>query len=124
MNLIAQVFAIIAVLFHLMAFVLESVLFHRSDVQVLMQGQPAQSQDVHKWAFNQGFYNLFLAAGPVAGLIAYYAGNVEVGRALVIYGCAFMVGCGIVLLISDRTRLRAMLGQSGPPLIALIALLF
>lgn len=75
------------------------------------------------WAFNQGFYNLFLAAGPVAGLIAYYAGHEDVGRALVIYGCAFMAACGVVLFISDRRLWRSMIGQSGPPLIALIAAL-
>lgn len=73
--------------------------------------------------FNQGFYNLFLAAGPVAGLIADYAGHESVGRALVIYGCAFMAACGVVLFVSDRTLWRSMIGQSGPPVIAVIAAL-
>ena len=59
--------------------------------------------------------------GPVAGLIAYHAGQVSAGRALVIYGCAFMAACGVVLFISDRRLWRGMVGQSAPPLIALIA---
>ncbi len=123
MNLVTQVFVVVAVLFHLMAFVLESFLFHRSDVQTFLLGRPEPAEGVRLWAFNQGFYNLFLAAGPAAGLIAQLAGNAAVGRALVIYGCAFMVGCGIVLFISNRKLWRSMVGQSGPPLIALVAAL-
>jgi putative membrane protein len=121
MNLVAQIFAVVAVVFHVAAFVMESFLFHREDVQKFMLGKPEPAPGVRLWAFNQGFYNLFLAAGPVAGLIAYHAGNVDVGRALVIYGCAFMAACGIVLWVSDRRLWRGMIGQSGPPLIALIA---
>ena len=84
-NLVTQLFAIVAVLFHVVAFVLESFLFHRPNVQTFLLGRPEPSAGVRFWAFNQGFYNLFLAAGPAAGLIAQYAGNQSVGRAFVIY---------------------------------------
>ena len=123
MNLVTQVFAIIAVLFHVAAFVLESFLFHRPDVQTFLLGRPEPAPGVRLWAFNQGFYNLFLAAGPAAGLIAYSTGETSVGRALLIYGCAFMAACGIVLFVSNRKLWRSMIGQSGPPLIALVAAL-
>ena len=124
MNLVTQLFAWIAVLFHVAAFVMESVLFERPAVQRILLGRPEQAPPgVRLWAFNQGFYNLFLAAGPAAGLIAGYAGNDSVGKALVVYGCAFMAACGVVLFVSDRRLWRGMLGQSGPPLIALIAAL-
>lgn len=123
MNLVTQLFAWIAVLFHVAAFVMESVLFDRPAVQRILLGRSETAPGVRLWAFNQGFYNLFLAAGPAAGLIAGYAGNEAVGRALVIYGCAFMAACGVVLFVSDRKLWRGMLGQSGPPLIALIAAL-
>jgi putative membrane protein len=123
MNLVAQIFAMVAVLFHITAFVLESVLFDRPSVQSFLLGRPEPAAGVRLWAFNQGFYNLFLAAGPVAGLIANYAGHEAVGRALVIYGCAFMAACGGVLFVSDRRLWRSMIGQSGPPLVALIAAL-
>lgn len=123
MKLVTQVFAIIAVLFHVAAFVLESFLFHRPDVQTFLLGRPEPAPGVRLWAFNQGFYNLFLAAGPAAGLIAYSAGETSVGRALLIYGCAFMAACGFVLFVSNRKLWRSMIGQSGPPLIALVAAL-
>jgi putative membrane protein len=123
MNAVAQIFAVIAALFHVFAFGLESVFFSRPAAQRLLLGRTETHSGVRLWAFNQGFYNLFLAAGPVAGLIAYHSGGVEAGRALVIYGCAFMAACGVVLFVSDRRLWRGMLGQSVPPLIALIALL-
>jgi len=123
MNLVTQLFAWIAVLFHVAAFVMESVLFERPVVQRFLLGRPEPAPGVRLWAFNQGFYNLFLAAGPAAGLIAGYAGHETVGRTLVIYGCAFMAACGVVLFISDRRLWRGMLGQSVPPLVALIAAL-
>jgi putative membrane protein len=123
MNLVTQLFAMVAALFHVVAFVLESLLFHRPSVQTLLLRKLEPAAGVRLWAFNQGFYNLFLAVGPVAGLIAYYAGHQSVGRALVIYGCAFMAACGAVLFVSDRRLWRGMIGQSGPPLVALIAAL-
>jgi putative membrane protein len=119
MDLVTQIFAMIASLSHIGAFVMESFLFRRPSVQTFLLGKPEPAAGVRLWAFNQGFYNLFLAAGP----IAYYAGHESVGRALVIYGCAFMACCGVVLFISNRRLWRSMIGQSGPPLIAVIAAL-
>jgi putative membrane protein len=123
MNVVAQIFVTVAVIFHVVAFVLESFLFQRPSVQSFLLGKPEPAPGVRLWAFNQGFYNLFLAAGPAIGLLAHYAGHENVGRALVIYGCAFMAACGVVLFISNRRLWRGMIGQSGPPLIAVIALL-
>jgi putative membrane protein len=123
MNLVAQLFAVIAVIFHVMAFVLESILFRRPGVQTILLGRPEPAEGVRLWAFNQGFYNLFLAAGPIAGLIAYHSGHEGIGRALVIYACAFMAACGVVLFASDRRLWRGMIGQSVPPLVAVVAAL-
>ena len=122
-NLVTQVFVVIAVLSHVMAFVFESLLFHREDVQRFLLGKPEPAPGVRLWAFNQGFYNLFLAAGPTIGLIAHNRGHEKVGEALVAYGCAFMAACGVVLFVSDRRLWRSMIGQSGPPLVALAGLL-
>ena len=123
MNLVTQIFAVVAALFHVLAFVMETLLFGRPAVRRILVGRAESAPGVRMWAFNQGFYNLFLAAGPVAGLIAAGMGHESVGRALVVYSCAFMAACGVVLFISDSKLWRGMLGQSGPPLIALIAAL-
>jgi putative membrane protein len=123
MNLVTQTFAVVAVLFHVAAFAMESLLLDRPAVRRILLGRAEPSPDVRIWAFNQGFYNLFLAAGPVAGLIAAGMGHEAVGRALVVYSCAFMTACGVVLFISNPKLWRGMVGQSGPPLIAFIAAL-
>ena len=123
MATIAQVFAIIAGLFHVAAFVMESLLFHRPDVQKFMLGRTEPAPGVRLWAFNQGFYNLFVAAGAIIGAIVWTTGYETVGRTLVIYTCAFMTLAGVVLYVSDRRLWRGMLGQSVPPLIGLVAAL-
>jgi putative membrane protein len=123
-NLVAQILAIVAVLFHVMAFAMESLLFSRPAVRSMFGVRAEAAEGVRPWAFNQGFYNLLLAAGPVAGLVAHYSGQTEAGLALVIYGCAFMVVCGLVLVATNRKMWRGAVGQSGPPLLALLALLF
>jgi hypothetical protein len=43
----------------------DDLLFHRPDVQTFMLSHPEPTPGVRLWAFNQGVYNLFLAAGPV-----------------------------------------------------------
>ena len=123
MAAVAQVFAIIAGLFHAGAFVLESVVFHRPGAQRFLLGRAETSPAVRLWAFNQGFYNLFLGAGAIIGAILWMSGTEAPGRALVIYTAAFMALSGVVLFVSDRTLWRGMIGQSTPPLVALVAAL-
>ena len=55
MNLVTQLFAIVAVLFHVVAFVLESFLFHRPNVLTFLLRRPEPSAGVRLWVFNQGF---------------------------------------------------------------------
>jgi putative membrane protein len=121
MAVIAQVFALIAAAAHIGAFVMESLLFQRPAVQRLLLRHASDSAAVRLWAFNQGFYNLFVAVGAVVGVILWATGEETPGRTLVIYTCAFMVLAGVVLFVSDRALWRGMLGQSCPPLIALLA---
>jgi putative membrane protein len=120
---VAQIFAIAAGLFHVMAFILESVVFHRPGVQRFLLGRSEKSPAVRLWAFNQGFYNLFLGVGAIIGAILWMSGTKTPGRTLVIYTATFMALCGVVLFVSDRTLWRGMIGQSTPPLVALAAAL-
>jgi putative membrane protein len=130
---VAQIFALLCALIHVVVFVWESFLFHRPGVhrgifQVPTEDVPA----IRLWSFNVGFYNLFLASGLIAGVVALQLGYEAVGRALVIYGCAFMVCAGIVLFVSDRMALGRPRGsgvggamsQSLPALIALVAIAY
>jgi putative membrane protein len=122
MPIVAQVFALLAAAIHVWFFVLESLLFARPGVAARFGlSTPEQVAAVRPMAFNQGFYNLFLAVGIAAG-VAQIAGGADVaGRSIVLFACLCMVWAGIVLLVSSPRLARAALIQIVPPLLAIIA---
>jgi putative membrane protein len=125
MPLFGQIAAGIAGLLHVVFFVFESVLFKRPTIQRRFHVEPAAADAVRPWAFNQGFYNLFLAFGCVVGLAAMHASiglDAATARAFVIFPCACMVGAGAVLIGTDRRMMRAGMMQLVPPLVALASL--
>lgn len=122
-NAVAQIFAVLAGLLHVAVFGMESLLFRSAPVRGAFLVPDRAVEDIRLWAFNQGFYNLFLAAGAIGGVIAVHAGNVATGRAVALYCCAFMAACGVVLVVSERRLWRGALAQAVPPLVALVAAL-
>jgi len=72
-------------------------------------------------AYNQGFYNLFLAIAVFVGIVGVAAGATSVGAALVLTGTGSMLAAALVLLLSDRTKARAAITQGTLPLLAVIA---
>src|SRR5581483_823077 len=107
-----QIAAAVAGALHVVFFLFESVLFARPKIQKRFHVEPAAAEAVRPWAFNQGFYNLFLALGLFAGLALKK-------DAYVIFPCACMVGAGLVLIATDRRMLRPGAMQLVPPAIAL-----
>lgn len=133
MNAVVQIFAGIAALVHLLAFTWEVVLFERPGVHRDIFRIPTGNLPATRlWSFNVGFYNLFLAAGPITGLVLLHTGHLDAGRALVIYCCGFMALAGVALWVSDLLALSrprgsgrgGALAQAVPPLAALVAALF
>jgi putative membrane protein len=120
-NALAQVAAFAAGLVHVMIFVLESVLFRRPAAHRTFGVAPDDVAAVQPWAFNQGFYNLFLAAGALGGLALIWSGAKAEGRTLVIFACASMLAAAVVLLATNRRMLRGALIQGLLPLVAVIA---
>ncbi|TDC48721.1 DUF1304 domain-containing protein [Jiangella ureilytica] len=123
MTVVAWIFAVVAGVFHLAAFVMESILFDRPFVQRALVRDAGQSTGVRLWAFNQGFYNLALAAGALIGVVVWAADQETAGRTLVVFSCAAMTLAGIVLVASDRRLWRGAVGQALPPAIAIVAAL-
>jgi putative membrane protein len=79
----------------------------------------AQARD----AFNQGFYNLFLAIEVFAGIVLMLVGLTSAGYALVLFGTGSMLAAAVVLSTRGETYRRASLTQGALPLIALVLLL-
>ena len=121
MNAVGLVFALIAALIHVYIFVLESVLFPRPSARKNFGVTEAELPAVRPWAFNQGFYNLFLAIIAVVGVILH---DDAAGKALVAAACGSMVAAALVLLATNRRMLRAAAVQGLAPLIALVWLFF
>jgi putative membrane protein len=122
--LIASLAALLAAALHVLFFVLESVTFSQPSVAARFGlTTPEQIAAVRPMAFNQGFYNLFLAIGIVGGLVLVGSGSAEAGRAIVLFACACMVGAGLVLLSTNRRFVRSAAIQAVPPLVAIVAAL-
>lgn len=122
MTTVALAFAAIAVLVHVYIFTLESILW-TSDSTIRKFGiSKVQAEQTKQLAFNQGFYNLFLAIIAAAGIVFLLLQQRSVGLALIVAGLGSMVAAGLVLAISDPTKLRAAVTQLAAPSVALILL--
>jgi putative membrane protein len=87
----------------------------------------AQAEHTKPLAYNQGFYNLFLAIVTVVGVVLIAsddsAGASPAGVALLVAGTGSMLAAALVLVLSDRTKARAATLQGVFPLVSLVALL-
>lgn len=120
MFIASLVLAALAALVHVYIFVLESLRWTAPTTRATF-GTTADTAEITKpLAFNQGFYNLFLAIIAVVGILAV---GTPFGIALVVASSGSMVAAALVLVLSDRTKLRAGLVQGAAPVLALIALL-
>ncbi|HRC41309.1 DUF1304 domain-containing protein [Nostocoides sp.] len=129
MTTIGLIFVALAAFIHVYIFVLEALRFDRpSTWRVFGVRNEAEAQLMRPWAFNQGFYNLFLAIGAGVGAALHgvaQAGSAgsSWGKVLSIYCCAFMLAAAVVLVASDARKARAALVQGAAPAIALVFLL-
>ena len=122
--MIALVAAVIAALVHVWFFLMESVWFMRPAVWrrfgLTSEGDAAV---VRSFAFNQGFYNLFLAIGVLAGIALVAARDPVAGGALILFACGSMIAAGVVLYLHDTRFRRAAALQVVPPLIAVAGII-
>lgn len=113
-------FAALAGVIHLYIFCLESLLWGRPKTNRVFGMSPEGAEHNRLFAFNQGFYNLFLAAAAIGGL--FVGVDDPVGKTLVAYALASMLLAALVLIFSNRKLLRAALIQGAPPLAGLVFL--
>lgn len=117
---LALVFAIIAALVHVGIFTLESVLWAKPST---WRRFGVRTQDdaelLEQFAFNQGFYNLFLALGTLLGIFLLAWGNPVAGKWVMLVSLASMTLAAVVLVISRRKLWRAALVQGVVPLLGI-----
>lgn len=123
MSAVSQVFAAVVAALHVLIFLMESVLWTRPEVHRRFNVRSAaDAENVRRFAFNQGFYNLFLAVGIAVGLVLWHTGHPVAGRTLVIFCCASVLAAALVLIGSDRRMWRPALIQGSPAALALLTL--
>lgn len=122
MVVIALVLAALAALLHVYIFALESLLWTTPRARSTFRSTAGEAEATKELAFNQGFYNLFLAIVTIVGVVALATGAVAVGAALVFTGTGSMVAAALVLLLSSPGKRRAALTQMTPGLLAVLAL--
>jgi putative membrane protein len=124
MHVIAIAAAAVAALIHLYFFALESLWFLRPAVwRRFGVTSDADARVVRSFAYNQGWYNLFLAAGVAIGIELVATGDATSGRAITLFACGSMVAAGLVLVANNRSFLRAAAIQAVPPAIAIAGIL-
>ncbi|APE36379.1 epimerase [Nocardia mangyaensis] len=122
MTVVALVFTGIAVLLHGYIFVMESLQWTAPRTRATFGTSAQEAEATREMAFNQGFYNLFLAIVAAVGMGFTAFGDAGIGLALVLAGAGSMVAAGLILLISSPDKARAALIQLTPPLIGCAAL--
>lgn len=120
----ALVTAALAAIVHVCIFVLESLRFVTPGTMRTFGIRSVEEAETMKpWAYNQGFYNLFLAVEVLAGVGVVLLDHDAVGSTLVVAGTASMLLAALVLIGSDRAKARAASVQGLFPLLTLVLLL-
>jgi putative membrane protein len=124
MGVALWVAAALAGVIHVLFFCLESLWWTRPAVYRRFRSTEAQAHATRSLAFNQGFYNLFLAAGVFAGLALSETGHYREGIVLVAWNCLSMLGAAVVLAASSPGMVRGALIQGLPPLVFLAGIAY
>ncbi|TQJ35004.1 DUF1304 domain-containing protein [Arthrobacter sp. SLBN-122] len=126
MTLASLLFAFLAGALHVFIFTLESLTWTRPATWKRF-GVASQSdaETTRSLAYNQGFYNLFLATGAFigAGLVALGgegSAQAVAGWTLIFSCCGSMLLAAAVLAFTGRKYLRAAITQGITPLIAVV----
>lgn len=123
MILLGLVLAALAALVHVFIFWMESLAWTSERARrTFGTGTVQEAEATRELAFNQGFYNLFLATAVVLGIALYAAGHHAVGATLVFTGAGSMAAAALVLLLSSPDKRGAALKQGVVPALGVAAL--
>ena len=122
MLIAACVLAALAALVHVYIFVLESVRWEDPATRRVFGTTEEIAALTQPLAYNQGFYNLFLAIVTAVG-VALVGSHREAAVALLCAGTGSMLAAALVLITSDRSKARAAVVQGLFPALALLCLL-
>lgn len=124
---VAAVFAILAGLIHVYIFVMESLTWTSERTRATFGvGSEEEALVTRELAYNQGWYNLFLAAGAIGGAAVGLgaSGSAQTaGAAIMMFSTACMLAAALVLITRNAGMARAAAVQGIPALLALVTAL-
>ena len=126
MILASLLFAFLAAALHVFIFTMESLTWTRPATwRRFGVASQADAETTRPLAFNQGFYNLFLAAGTLIGIACAALGpegpaQSVAGWTLIFASCGSMLLAALVLVSTGRKYLRAAAIQGILPLFAVV----
>lgn len=121
MLIIGLLLAALAAAFHVFIFVLESLRWTEPETRrIFGVASEADAETTKPLAFNQGFYNLFLAIATLLGIVLVLSGLATVGLTLVFTGTAMMLAAALVLVLSNPRMAKSAAMQGGLPLLAIV----
>lgn len=115
-------FAGLAALLHVYIFVMESLTWTTPRTRAVFGTTAEEAETTKLLAFNQGFYNLFLALVTAVGIAGVVLGHRSVGSALILAGVGSMLAAALVLVASAPDKKRAAVTQGAFPLVATVLL--
>lgn len=123
MNVVIATLAAMSAAVHVYIFWLESVAFDSATTRAAFRIRtPDQAEAIRPWAYNQGFYNLFLALAVLAGVALLLAGASTVGVTAICFGTAVMLAAAALLAISDARMLKSAIVQGLAPALTIVAI--
>ena len=121
MLIIGMIAAFLAAALHVFIFYIESFAWTTRALSVF--GMDRESAEATKeMAFNQGFYNFFLAIEAFAGIVFYYLALRPVGLTLALFGTGSMLAAALLLFVTSPDKRSAAIKQGLLPFIAVAAL--
>lgn len=124
MVITALVLVGLAAVIHVYIFYMESVAWATPRVRAVFGLSEEEARTTRLLAFNQGFYNLFLAIAVLLGIALFLLGQQAVGATLVFVGAGSMTLAALVLLLSSAGRGMAALVQGLLPAAGVIVMAF
>lgn len=122
---VGLVLAGLAAALHVYIFYMESLAWTKPGTRAVFGTSAEEAEATRELAYNQGFYNLFLAIVTVIGIALTAAETApeydEGGPVLVLTGVGSMLAAAVVLVASNPARASAALKQGLLPLLAVVA---
>ena len=121
-NGVGVIFALGAAALHVVIFYLESFAWTSDGTLKAFNMTKEEAESTEKIAFNQGFYNLFLAIEVFVGVFLMATRN-PAGKARVIFAVCSMAFAAILLYVTSPDKRSAAIKQAIFPIMALCNLI-